>query len=703
MRTRHFADSQSLWRHATRSPGTTIIVSSAQLRDHLQSQRALMQRVVTVAEFMEMAGAQAALGPSALSAQLTRHLRDDMGPLGQIAHDPAAVEHLARYLCELDRHQRSHAGEQPLDVAVRDLREELEQDGIVSRDQAWHAVRARQVPGCGEIVVCADRPHPALTKLLEGLEHPVELLRLEDEAPERIEALAVAERVQGSVEAVRSLIDSHGASAVALIAPGEMHRPLLREAVRAGVGLRAQLVVDARDSIIGSLLLMAARGASVSELLVHGGPSGLTAADLELLDGSAKALHELGMRLRERTSCEADELAGPWLDQLHMRLSEQLPALHLLESTRCEVAVGHPDGALLISWAQAPGWPFEAIVCTGLDASSMPPAAPVAPFGTVGLREDWDGIFARALRSASRRVLVAQRGETPCRMWTAHVPESTHVPASAPQAAASVRERLADGWLAVDRTRFSVTELELFLSCPYGWFVRHVLAPVPGKADPRALRGHALHEACATLLQLPVHERSASLSELWRTEANEQLFGSSLRVYERRLHALIERYASGAWPWSEHMCEVPLQASLIASMPEVTITGRADRIDRGGPGLLVIDYKNRRALRRPAESAQVTSLQETLYPLMAERALGEDALGMVYVSIYHGDHAGVAASHVEHLDNGKVAFGPLQARQQLALDAVAQAIEQIRAGEVTRVGDSCPSWCPHRLISETPG
>jgi RecB family exonuclease len=367
-------------------------------------------------------------------------------------------------------------------------------------------------------------------------------------------------------------------------------------------------------------------------------------------------------------------------------------------------------------------------IYTGLDAGVFPPSAQASPFldrKTPPVQpQDPERTFARALRAASERVLIRSAHLPPSRLWPAgQAPASRWRSATSriertslrqkarlgirdprvdPVLARTERRTIGSDYRHLSRTGYSVTELEQFISCPYGWFVRYVLRPQTLRESARAEQGSYVHHVCDQLFSLDASERAARLDEIWQSERTRSVFSpATAEVYHRRISALLERYGGSAWPWSRHLTEVPLEGKILPSMPHVTITGRADRIDVGDPGLLVIDYKNRKALARPSASVAVSTLLDTLYPLLAPQTLGTDPYGMIYISVFHCDHAGQGVRPLGELDNRNMLFGPLHERQQAALEAAADAIARIEAGDVDQVGRGCPAWCAHRLISAT--
>lgn len=518
--------------------------------------------------------------------------------------------------------------------------------------------------------------------------------------------------------------------------------------------------VRARDTAITSLMLALAQkptGPQREQLLSHYSSVGITRSQIQALseNGAARIrdIYELGHTLHERSvhaQHAPSKLTEAWLQSLHQTLSwlpEGCDPVHVLEGVSAAgVLVGDPAGIELVSYEQAPDRCVHTALYCGLSADAWP-SHETSPFAGAQADERLPHLrapahldtLAKALTCTQQQIYIrsahSSNGEpaSPSLMWLrlqkklpaqprvdtdlsytsdrhvlrarARRQESGH-PLIDEALSRMHRDTLPSGHLQGRHTRYSVTELELFLSCPYGWFVKHVLRPSSQHTDPAAARGQWLHELCAGVFApdvLPT-ARIDRLHVLWEEaeqRRQELLSGAQDTVYLQRMRNMIERYGPQDWPWKEHHVEVDLEGAILPAVPHATICGRADRVDSAGPGLLVIDYKNRRSLQRPADSKTVTSLQDTLYPLLAQHQFSQPAAGMLYVSIYHQDHAGLLAQRIAGLDNGKVSFDLLPTLTERAQDAATDAILRIEAGDVTQIGTGCSAWCPHRMLSQT--
>lgn len=247
--------------------------------------------------------------------------------------------------------------------------------------------------------------------------------------------------------------------------------------------------------------------------------------------------------------------------------------------------------------------------------------------------------------------------------------------------------------LAAAKDAYTVTELELYLRCPYGWFVRHVLAPAGAPSSPAARRGQVAHSALEQLLRHPGADPHAAVRA-----AGADLPDLEAQVLGHQLERVMERYAPPAWPWEEHHVELEVASEdLIGGR---RLFGRLDRVDVDTDTLVVIDYKLRRAprLRRPDERA--LELQRYIYPQLASAHLERAPLGTLLVSIFHADHEGSVNAAREELLGPAVDLD-FDDDAESALRIAEEAIERIEMGEWDEVGHACPAYCPHHAVSPT--
>lgn len=257
------------------------------------------------------------------------------------------------------------------------------------------------------------------------------------------------------------------------------------------------------------------------------------------------------------------------------------------------------------------------------------------------------------------------------------------------------RQGLPQGIFQGERQTYSVTELELFLDCPLGWFVRHVLKPSQRPSE-RAQLGQLAHRILAKTIYLQGSERDQEI-ELLIDQADLSEHNNALM--KLRLQEIVAKYSDPNWPLKVIDTEIDLDTDgLLPRHNSYTIKGRADRIDHNQYGQpLVVDYK---LGKRPGSKGSGKQLQQILYPLMAAAKYQADPLGLVYVSIRFVDHDGLLTESINGVDNDNISYRWVEERDR-GLDQIDEAIAAIEEGFVLRPGRSCSEWCPHRLISET--
>ena len=552
------------------------------------------------------------------------------------------------------------------------------------------------------------------------LEVPEELVRERTRAARFIVCQDMAEALAQLVEGEPQL------ARVTVACPDEpLRHELADRLARLGVPVLDRRRISARDSALASTLAALAACTDMQQLgeaaAVHA--ASLGEASVQGLLDSEQLMH-LARRLPLRGSDDAE-----LIEALEAQLrSVSLPAgarlAQLVMATRTSArAHGSPDGIALASMGEAASLDSGLLVVCALEAQLYPPPQQAGPFGHVAPR-DWRPV-ARALAAASDRLVFMRReASAPSSLWTEWAQaraEQVHgqlAPRSRLRMAAqrgtlggealsralalSAPLTLPTGHFAGERSVYDVTELEQMLSCPAGWFVRYVLRPQGDNQTPAARRGQLVHDALARAMAAEPHERLQELERRWLEGAPQLMGDVHARAYLQRMRSVIERYGGADWPWDEHRLEVTLEGAILPSLPDVRVRGRLDRLDLGAPGPLVIDYKNRRGVQRPTLGSTRHELQGSLYPLLAEHSFGQRAAGMIYISVFHGAHAGISRGALPGMDNARIAPILDDASQQ-AIDHASEAIRRIQSGDVHEVGTACPAWCPHRMLSDTAG
>jgi RecB family exonuclease len=253
----------------------------------------------------------------------------------------------------------------------------------------------------------------------------------------------------------------------------------------------------------------------------------------------------------------------------------------------------------------------------------------------------------------------------------------------------------------------SPSEIELYIGCPYRWFVERRLKPSgPDIALDRMAAGRIAHEALARFYQrwlLDSPRVTGSNVEEAVRRAGECAVESAAAVplpsglEEERLLAdtvpavegLVARDASflpGAVPayleWTFGLDEGDEPIDLGG----VSIKGRADRIDIGPEGLVVIDYKRTRASSL-AEIQRNGLVQLQLYAAAASRRLGLPITGGLYRSLAAPDDRGFVLRGVEGVFKARDTLDRdgIDAVIEGAVAAAREAAEGMRAGRIAPV------------------
>ncbi len=273
-------------------------------------------------------------------------------------------------------------------------------------------------------------------------------------------------------------------------------------------------------------------------------------------------------------------------------------------------------------------------------------------------------------------------------------------------------------------------EVELYAGCPYRWFVERKLRPKrPDTEVDVMVAGLAAHKALAsfyrewtadptrprvtpgnldealTLARIAVDRALAespdpsTLDEQWLLQA----VAPSVLGLVGRDASFLPDYVPTEFEWSFGIEEGDEPVDLGG----VAIKGRADRIDVGPQGLVVIDYKRSRA-RSHAEIEREGLVQLQLYALAASARLGLPVAGGVYRSLATPTDRGFVSGDVAGAFVGTdvVAAATIESLLGKAVDTARAAFEGMRAGVITPAPEarrcaycSALGFCPEGLRS----
>lgn len=274
-----------------------------------------------------------------------------------------------------------------------------------------------------------------------------------------------------------------------------------------------------------------------------------------------------------------------------------------------------------------------------------------------------------------------------------------------------------------ERARLRVTELEAYLSCPYGWFRDSWLAPqeLDQGLDSRA-EGELAHEvlqavyrdmlsartgAC-TAATLPAYLKAlgaalARVGAARRPPGAGAVYEALLERLRRHLAAMLRREAARGAGMVPRLLETRLEdrAILAGAAPGTALSGKVDRVDvgAGGAEALVIDYKRSGGDFRAGSDDVAQRLQLPLYAEMARAALdGAEPVGGLYVGILAPGVAGavVAGSAADAGLPGRCVVSRQRWRELTdeAIEAAREAARGIHAGELTAPAPArCSRWC----------
>lgn len=263
----------------------------------------------------------------------------------------------------------------------------------------------------------------------------------------------------------------------------------------------------------------------------------------------------------------------------------------------------------------------------------------------------------------------------------------------------------------------SPSDVESYLACPYKWFVeRRVRAEAPDRSLDPAAAGGIAHEALARFYREWAARGQARVTPESRSAAARLAAGIAREVVASAgmpesleavtlldnivpsVVALIERDAEFLpdsapahieWAFGRSS-DVPA-----IDLGGVALVGRADRIDIGPRGLVVVDYKRTHASTL-AEIGRGGLVQLQLYAAAASRNFGLPVAGGVYRSLKTGADRGFVLEGLPGAFFGKDVVGreTLDALISSAVDSAVLAASGMRAGrvEMTPSKEAC-AYC----------
>lgn len=252
----------------------------------------------------------------------------------------------------------------------------------------------------------------------------------------------------------------------------------------------------------------------------------------------------------------------------------------------------------------------------------------------------------------------------------------------------------------------SASDIEAYLACPYSWFVERVLRPrSPDLEIDARTRGAVAHDALARLFQrieletgsprvtpatlpraLELADAAVAAAVSAAPEPHSLDERQALGTVRRAVRGLVERdadflpgYAPIAHEWG-----FGTGGADPIDLGTFSLRGRADRIDAGPEGLIVIDYKSGRAVPG-ADFAKEGKVQLQLYAIAASRHHGLPVAGGLYRSLSRGSDRGFVLDVVETPGIVRTDRRDAAAIEEMLVEAVgtaADAVAGMRAGRI---------------------
>jgi putative RecB family exonuclease len=236
------------------------------------------------------------------------------------------------------------------------------------------------------------------------------------------------------------------------------------------------------------------------------------------------------------------------------------------------------------------------------------------------------------------------------------------------------------------RTRYSVTELSVYLGCPWRYRLRYVerLAPfepstshpAPGRLRP-VEGGLIVHRALQRLGRGIVTDLLADV----RAAAHETGLAGHDPEELREVHAMLFRFlGTPTWEAVRTAAELRTEAPILARFDAGLVEGQVDALLRDRTGALhLIDYKTGRA--QDAEGRPQHVFQIGVYAAALKAATGQLPATLTIHYLSTNDAVSVPASEAA-----------------AARAEAERAMQGIRAAEFPRSGDCDPSTCPYAWV-----
>lgn len=239
------------------------------------------------------------------------------------------------------------------------------------------------------------------------------------------------------------------------------------------------------------------------------------------------------------------------------------------------------------------------------------------------------------------------------------------------------------------------SKLAAFIDCPRRYRHGYVDRPAPPKGPPWAHNslGASVHTALRNWYGLASERRApAALPTLLRGTWVREGYRDEEQEHEVFARALswLEDYVATLDPQEE---PVGVERVVAAKTGVLALSGRADRIDRRGDELVIVDYKTGRSGSTPDDARG--SLALALYAYAATRQFRRRC---VRVELHHLPTGTVAAhEHTEESLQRQVSRAEATARDIVAAEKAVAAGGDPDDAFPTQPGALC-SWCDFRRV-----
>lgn len=193
------------------------------------------------------------------------------------------------------------------------------------------------------------------------------------------------------------------------------------------------------------------------------------------------------------------------------------------------------------------------------------------------------------------------------------------------------------------RPVWSASRLKTFLTCPRQFRYAYV-DKIPSVPTSPLVFGRVLHQTLCNAHERqmetrrfpPIGEVLSHFDDGWKRALDEELPFFRPNALTPDAHITLAHELLRAFLASPHNQNPPLSVELAfeVDVGEHKLCGIIDRVDEGGNGLVVVDFKS--GARKPPPSELENELQFTIYAFAAEKVLGQSVERVVHYHLRDG-------------------------------------------------------------------